>query len=89
MEPEILDPSQALGDTNATGLQASCFSIIFNNILGGGVLVLIYGRVSFTQNNFGPRGIWRCLKTLLIFTMQAVLLASCGQGPHMLLQYTG
>lgn len=64
MEPEILDPSQALGDTNATGLQANCFSIIFNNIVGGGVLVLIYGRVSFTQDNFGPRGIWQCLETL-------------------------
>lgn len=35
MEPEILDPSQALEDADAAGLQASCFSIIFfNKIIG-------------------------------------------------------
>lgn len=65
VEPEILDPSQALGDTDAAGLQASCFSILFNNILGG-VLVLIYGRAIFTcailvPGEFGS--VWRYLRS--------------------------
>lgn len=67
MEPEILDPSQALDDADAAGLHACCFPIIFNKIIGGGVLVLLYRIVIFSLGSFGPRGICLCLETFLIF----------------------